>query len=162
MKKIKGIGLKLDLGCGAFTKEGFIGLDSLPNGSNPFGVEYTKTDVVCNLNEGIPAKDSTVNEIYCGHFFEHVDNLTEFINEIYRVCSNDAKIEIVVPIFEYFSPDHKTVLFPGWSSRYFAVPRFNIDKIETREKNVTTASGVKYDIFEQSIFISVIKHLIKK
>lgn len=94
--------MKLDLGCG----------DNKHN--NCFGVDIDKNseaDIIWDLNKGIPIGDNQVNEIYCHHILEHLDNLHYIIDEIYRVCRDGAKVHIRVPYYRnraaYTNPTHQ-------------------------------------------------------
>lgn len=86
--------MRLDLGCGERKKAGFTGIDILDYYSL-----YPGMFVKHNLNKGIPYEDNSVDEIYTNHYLEHHPNLFSFIDEIYRVCKDKAKITIIVPHF---------------------------------------------------------------
>jgi SAM-dependent methyltransferase len=149
--------LMLDLGCGAFTRAGFVGVDIWPAGTPMFKGVPAKTDVVANLNKGIPFGDSEVDQIYSGHFLEHVDNPTFLIEEMWRVCRDGAIVETVVPIWEHHSVDHKTIFFPGWGKRFFTEDKWELVEVRTKEKYVETSVGLFYTIFEQMVITKVIK-----
>ena len=99
--------IKIDLGCGANKKEGFIGIDIY----NEKGV-----DIVLDLNNSkLPFEDNSVEEIYSSHFFEHVDSVENTLSECVRVLKKGGKLRIIVP--HYSNPysyhfTHKTY----WSS----------------------------------------------
>jgi hypothetical protein len=95
--------LKLDLGCGAAKKEGFIGVDSR---------KFPGVDQVVNLAEAIesglfgspvykawPWKDGSVEEVHCSHFVEHLTapERIHFVNELYRVLSPEGKATVITP-----------------------------------------------------------------
>jgi predicted SAM-dependent methyltransferase len=85
--------LKLDLGCGANKREGFKGVDF---------VKTDQTDYVHDLfTFPWPFKDSSVEEVNCSHFFEHVPAKlrTKFMDELYRVMAPGAKAQFVTPYF---------------------------------------------------------------
>ncbi len=88
-KLMYGYPLKIDIGCKDNTKEGFEGIDILDFGQA----------IIWDVTEGLPFPDSTVEEIYCSHFLEHlkVDQIQDFFCEMYRVCENEARIELKVP-----------------------------------------------------------------
>ena len=44
-----------------------------------------------------PFLDDTFDEVYCCMVMEHIHNLPQMIEEIVRICKNDALIKIVVP-----------------------------------------------------------------
>lgn len=76
--------VQIDLGCGAYPKRGYIGID------NWHGVRSQKEtgngpDIVCDLSVSpIPFNDSTVDEVHSSHFLEHVD-ISRMIDEAWRV-----------------------------------------------------------------------------
>ena len=89
--------IKIDIGCGPWKKEGFIGIDNysgegqwkLLNGEKPIDINH-------DLSSGIPFDDSTVEEIFASHFIEHTD-LDFMLREIHRVAKPSAKFEFIVP-----------------------------------------------------------------
>ena len=85
------VALKLDLGSGKNTREGFEGVDS-----RDFGQKH-KAD----LRKPWPWKDNSVDEVWCSHFVEHL-TLSErihFANELFRVLKPGAKATIITPHF---------------------------------------------------------------
>jgi hypothetical protein len=94
--------VKLDLGCGASKRQGFIGVDR----SRAEGV-----DVVCDLLANTscggkqrkmirwPWEDSSVDEVHASHFFEHVrqDLRPLFMDELYRILKPQATAQFIVP-----------------------------------------------------------------
>jgi SAM-dependent methyltransferase len=95
--------MKLDLGCGLKKKEGFTGLDRLA---------LPGVDIVCDLDrEPIPLPDDTVDEVHTMHFLEHTADLLAVMQEVWRVCSDGARVSIVVPYFNsigaYRDPTHR-------------------------------------------------------
>ena len=82
---------KIDLGCGLNKKEGYVGIDIRA---------LEGVDIVRDVNNrGLSFSDSTIEYVYTSHFLEHTSNLIFIMNEIYRVCCNNALVEIVVPTF---------------------------------------------------------------
>jgi predicted SAM-dependent methyltransferase len=83
--------LKLDLACGASKKEGFLGVDISAE---------CKPDVVLDLlTFPWPWADSSVDEIHCSHYIEHIpmkeapdgrDLLIAFMDECWRVLKPGA------------------------------------------------------------------------
>ena len=93
--KIESAELKLDIGCGNFKKEGYIGFDKLD-----FGQE-----IVWDINNGIPVPDDSVIRINSTHFIEHLNSAEVylFIKELVRVCKKDAEIYIRCPVDTHIS-----------------------------------------------------------
>ena len=81
--------IRLDLGAGQYPKDGFIRMDIDPNGA----------DIIWDANHGIPLPDNSVCELYTSHFLEHFtrQQIYPILNEIFRVCEPNAKVEIKVP-----------------------------------------------------------------
>lgn len=80
--------VKVELGCGTTKNEGYIGIDRFP---------LLGVDIVADLDKGIPLEDNSVDIIFCSHSLEHFDNLSNIVNEIYRVCKHKAIVNILVP-----------------------------------------------------------------
>lgn len=81
---------KLNLGCGEDKKEGYINCD-LSQEVNP--------DMCFDLNNGIPLKDNSVEEVFMSHVLEHFHEPLKILKEVYRVCKNKAIVKIKVPYF---------------------------------------------------------------
>jgi SAM-dependent methyltransferase len=86
--------LRLDIGCGQAKREGFIGVD-LYAGST--------ADVLADIEKGLPFKDNIFSEIWMHHVFEHLGNPIDGMKEVWRVCRDEALVEITGP---YFSSPH--------------------------------------------------------
>jgi hypothetical protein len=84
--------IKLDLGCGPNKKEGFIGVDARQFDG--------KVDEIVDLSQGVwPWQDSTVTEVHCSHFLEHLKPMerVHFANELYRILIPGGKATIITP-----------------------------------------------------------------
>ncbi len=85
--------MKLNLGCGNKTIEGFVNVDKFPTAA---------TDVVFDLEKTPwPWESDSVDEIRFIHSLEHMgrdtDTYLNIFKEIYRVCRKDAVVVIHVP-----------------------------------------------------------------
>ena len=85
--------MKINLGCGNKLLKGYINLDKF---------NYYKCDVTHDLEKfPYPFKNDSVNEILLSHVLEHIgqqpDTFINIIKELYRICSNNARIIISVP-----------------------------------------------------------------
>jgi predicted SAM-dependent methyltransferase len=87
--------LKLDLGCGAFKREGYIGIDNYVS-EEQWKDHATSIDINWDLSKGIPFEDASVAAVYTSHYLEHT-NIDFLLREIHRVAQPDAAIHIVVP-----------------------------------------------------------------
>ena len=88
-----GVPLKLNLGCGSRKMAGFVNVDCFA---------ACQPDLVVNLEETPwPWGDDSVDEIKLIHVLEHLGQDTAtflaIVKEMYRVCRDGARIEIVVP-----------------------------------------------------------------
>jgi SAM-dependent methyltransferase len=87
--------LKIDIGCGKNKREGFKGLDRR---------EFPGVDIVHDVTKyPWPFKTSSVDEVHCSHFLEHLDHNSNnparvrFMNELYRVLKPGGKATIITP-----------------------------------------------------------------
>lgn len=106
--------LRIDLGCGANKKEGFLGVDSY---------QFPGVDLVHDVTKPWPWEDDSVDEVYCAHLLEHLTNFdnrwerVHFFNELYRVLK-PTKLEGGKPV-EGFC----TLVIPHWcSNRFYGDP----------------------------------------
>lgn len=88
--------IKIDLGCGPWKKEGFIGIDNYL-GKDQWDInDRNKIDINHDLSRGIPFINSSVEEIFAAHFLEHT-NIDFMLKEIHRVAKPNANFEFIVP-----------------------------------------------------------------
>ena len=87
--------LRLDLGCGAFKREGYIGIDNYTT-EGQWKNHPAAIDIVWDLSSGIPFRNATVAAIYTSHFLEHM-NIDFLLREMHRVAQPQAEVHIVVP-----------------------------------------------------------------
>ena len=83
--------MNIDLGCGLNKNRGFKGLDKIPGPG---------VDIVCDLEDGIPLPDNSVDLVAASHILEHIRNLMELMDEIHRVCKPGADVAICVPHYQ--------------------------------------------------------------
>lgn len=133
--------VKLDLGCGASSPKGFIGIDSSTTDLQTG--EDIHPGVIHDLNDGIPFGDNEANVIRAYHFLEHVKDIHFLLREIYRVACDGAIVDIEVPLYEIgfrigdgadtlialerLGPMcHYTVFHSTWFEMYLDPPKWNI------------------------------------
>lgn len=88
--------IRIDLGCGAYPKDGYIGIDNF-YGSRSQHVTGKGPDIVCDLcSEPIPFVNDSVDEVHSCHFLEHVD-ISRMLDEIYRVLKPNGIFVAVLP-----------------------------------------------------------------
>lgn len=84
--------VRLDLGCGQNKKAGdYIGVDFVPGDG---------IDIVHDLTTfPYPWEDSSVDEIHCSHFFEHLSGKERigFMNECYRILKPGKQLICITP-----------------------------------------------------------------
>lgn len=80
--------IKVDLCCGERKPIGFIGVDCYPG---------KKVDIVHDLNHGFPFEDSVASYVRGYDAIEHLRDPLKTMNEIWRICQNDAIVELMVP-----------------------------------------------------------------
>lgn len=113
---------KLDLGCGQRKHEGY------------FGVDICAVDGV-NLVHDLsvfpwPFETGSVEAVFTSHYVEHTypvggrsDGLIAFMDEVWRVCQHDARVEIIHPYAlstrAFQDPTH-TRFIPETTWHYFS------------------------------------------
>lgn len=106
--------LRLDVGCGKNTPEGWVGIDAID-----FGQKH-----VLDVRKGIPYPDDSVDEVRSSHFVEHLTGTERiaFFNELYRVMKNGATAQIVTPNWShscaYGDPTHQWPPMSQWYPLY--------------------------------------------
>lgn len=81
--------MKLNLGCGADIRDGWVNLDMCP---------AQGVDVVHVLGSGpLPFDNATFDLIRASHVLEHVQNWEYVLHECYRVMRPGGSLEILVP-----------------------------------------------------------------
>jgi hypothetical protein len=106
--------VRLDIGCGKTTPEGWIGIDAID-----FGQKH-----VHDVRQGIPYADDSVDEVRSSHFVEHLTGSERiaFFNELWRVMKNGATAMIVTPNWShscaYGDPTHQWPPMSQWYPLY--------------------------------------------
>ncbi len=78
----------IDIGCGERKHPGSLGVDIAP---------LRSVNVVADFRQGLPFRDSTVDGVYASHILEHFDDITDLMDEIWRVCRPGGRVYITVP-----------------------------------------------------------------
>lgn len=108
--------VKLDLGSGKNTREGFTGVDV-----RDFGQE-----IVCDLRGDWKWEDESVDEVHSSHFIEHLTGpeRVHFFNELYRVLKPGAKATVIAPYWgserAYGDPTHQWPPVTGFMFYYLS------------------------------------------
>lgn len=86
--------IKINIGCGRLTREGWINLDLYAAA----GAYYA------DVRNGLPFASHTVRHIHCEHFLEHLsfEDAEKFLCESYRVLVRGASMRIIVPDAEKY------------------------------------------------------------
>lgn len=80
--------LLVDLGCGTNKPNNFVGVDICAG---------SEVDIIADLNQEFPFLDNTVDEVRAHDAIEHLKDKIHTMNEIWRICKPDAKVDIFVP-----------------------------------------------------------------
>lgn len=97
------INLKINIGCGEWRCDGWIGIDS----SNAYPYKNKKElgfDVDWNVLGGLPLKDNSVKYVFISHFLEHLtyNESVKLLKECYRVMEKGGVIRLAVPDLDLF------------------------------------------------------------
>lgn len=103
----------VDLGCGLHKLEGAIGIDNDPT---------VDPDIICDVLNGIPMDDDSVDCLLASHFMEHVpqSKVNFVLSEIWRICRDGATVVFVVPFIGHESA-HVPWHYSGWSLFGFGI-----------------------------------------
>ena len=136
--------------------EGFIGVDRLKTGA---------VDVIQDMNRfPYPFRDNSVEEVLLINVLEHLPNTIRVMEEIWRICKNEATIKINVPYynsqgacqdpthvkfftehtFDYFTEDGA-----AWLSayNYYSHARFKIQSITLDQKKILAVLPKRIQLF---------------
>ena len=117
--------MKLNLGCGSKILDGYVNVDKF---------ELYDIDIKHDLEKfPYPFKDNSVEEIMLSHVLEHIgqepDIFIKILKELYRICKNEALIEIGVP-----HPRHDDFLADPTHVRPITVLGLSLfDKVQNEE-----------------------------
>lgn len=94
---------KIDLACGQNKVEGYFGIDIAAGDT---------VDAVVDLEVyPWPIETSSADDIVCNHYIEHVTDLMQFMNEVYRILKPGGKVKFVAPYYTsmrcWQDPTHK-------------------------------------------------------
>jgi len=78
----------LDLGCGIHKAKGFIGVDIVP---------AEGVDIIADLNGTFPFPDNSIDIIKAHNILEHLSNIINSMNELWRILKPNGIIDISVP-----------------------------------------------------------------
>lgn len=111
----------IDLGAGPNKFPGSFGVDL--NGRSG-------ADLVCDLERPLPLQDNSVHGIHSAHVLEHIRNLVQLMEEIYRVCKHDATVVISVPYYTsrgaFTDPEHIR-FYTEYTFQRFEPPTYGIN-----------------------------------
>ena len=98
---------KINLGCGSFSKRGYLNVDLCPGG-----------DLTLDLRRGLPFESNCCDTIFSEHFFEHID-YPEPVRHLFSEC-----LRVLKPggIFRFSVPDTEWPLYDyrdGSDASYF-------------------------------------------
>lgn len=115
---------KIQVGGGIHVLEGYINIDIVP-----------PTDIVYDVREGLPLKNSCSEYIFCEHFLEHIDypvSAKRFVRECYRILKTSGRLVIGVPngkliVDKYVSKDESFFeeMLKKWYSKRNCLEHFN-------------------------------------
>ncbi|MDP3880947.1 MAG: methyltransferase domain-containing protein [bacterium] len=140
---------KLNIGSSTDKRPGFLNIDI---------DESAKPDIVRDIERGLPFDDNSVDEIFCSHTLEHIQDLLFVLREFYRVLKNGAKLTIVVPLMDpsdmthvRFFNKHTFRTMTGeeyWSSPYYFVGKYKELSRSTKQLSTCEELTVEFEIIK--------------
>ena len=101
----------INIGCGNSRYKDYLGVDI----EHYEGYTDVKSDGLLFLR-GL--KDKSISKIYSSHFFEHINDPTDYLQEIDRVLKKGGIFTLIVPHFSnawyYSDPTHREGFFWGY------------------------------------------------
>jgi len=97
--------LKIDIGCGKNTREGYVGIDR-----EDFGQEH-----VWDVRYGMPFYQDSVDKFYASHFLEHLTppEIVALLDECHGMLKKGGELWVIVPHKDH---ERANVL---WHQTYF-------------------------------------------
>ena len=133
--------MKINLGCGTDIRDGWENIDIDNYGDD----RIMKVD----LSKEVPFKDNSVDEILMDNFLEHIprERILWFMDEIYRICKNRAKIIVYVP-------HYSSVWALGHIAHhtYFSSRTFDIMNAEDFQGNFERYNKARFKIKTKLLF----------
>lgn len=110
-------GLRVDLGCGYYKPQGFIGIDNLVGADSQVENQDNLPDILMDLDyHAVPLPDQSCIEIHTSHYLEH-SNMPHIFNEVFRLLKPGGLFVNTVPYAnsaEGMSPGHNIFLTEKW------------------------------------------------
>ncbi len=147
----------LELGCGPNKKLiSAIGIDA---------INYEGVDIVGDIFEVLEKfPEKSVDSVHSFHFFEHIANFQELLNNIAQVLKPGGDLEVVVPHFSnpyfYSDPTHRT-FFGLYTFCYYASESLFRRKVPTYQHTIQF-DLIAVDLVFKSNRPFFIRHGIKK
>lgn len=104
--------MHIDLGCGHHKHLNFFGIDR---------VQVPGVDLVCDMNNGIPLPDNSVEFVMASRSLPYVTDLFAVMSELYRICTHKAIVCILSPYAHHFRHSSNPYLkqkFDEYTPRY--------------------------------------------
>jgi predicted SAM-dependent methyltransferase len=135
----KGKSIKLHLGCGNVYLKNYLNIDVRP---------LKNVDIVADITSLPFIPDSSVDEIYTCHTFEHISHQKSMkvLEEWFRILKCEGKIIISVPDFEYIINIYKKTGNNIW----------NIKSVLMGEQDYPEDSH--YSVFNYNFFEQILSH----
>jgi predicted SAM-dependent methyltransferase len=143
--------LKLELGCGSFKRQGFIGIDLLPG-----------VDIQWDIRWGIPFEDESVTEIKSDHFFEHLElsDLIKVLRECRRVLVAGGVLNFTVPHLDPYLEAYRSKNYNYLKEKIYDIPQGMEDLYNTcfdRIAWVLFRSGEHKSSFDKESILAKVK-----
>lgn len=85
---------KLNFGCGRDIRKGWTNVDGQKSKGVDKSFDFEKFPY--------PFKENTFDYVLIDNVLEHINNPRKVLEELWRICKKDAKIEIIVPYYNSY------------------------------------------------------------
>ena len=128
-----------------------------------------QTDLLADLEAGLPLGDGVADEVYAGHALAHTADFVEAMEELWRVCKPGALVHVRLPhatsvwaasrdprhqrlytieTFEYFDPRRRSERCPTRASYVIEESRLYLTARRRQERGRGLAQGTVSRLFE--------------
>lgn len=154
-------GLRVDLGCGFYKPQNFIGIDNFV-GERMQIRSQNLPDIIMNLEQPVPLEDECCTEVRASHFLEH-SNVPHILDQVHRLLMPQGTFMFTVPYAnsaEGMYPGHTIFFTEKWFflniqfQECFEIENIRYDPSDTYENEMPSElkSLIPFEIARKFMF----------